>query len=719
MLIADMTATDFRVGIHKQGYDPIPLEGKRPGLRGWQKRNNQSPESIQRWAGEYPNLLSTGILTATTPALDVDILDPEIADAAEQFVRQWVFDGGYKDPLLRRVGQWPKRAFLFKTESPFAKIRVPLVMRDGRRGDKIEFLCDGQQIVVHGTHPTTGKPYEWDQYGSPLDKARSQLPPITAGDANSLVSELVAYLATLGVTVAGTSPSILGLEDTPRRRGEDLLERIRRGEDLHDNGIAWLARVARFGLLSAEHAIDTVVAAAEESGREPERLAEYRAEMERAAAGAWQKFSERSFDDLAFLNERRAYTNGQDHATGESQEPPQPKSAPDPDPPRSKYLLVSYGKEIQMEHIAWCVEKLIPQTGVGLISGQWGVYKTFTAIDLAKSIIRGQPFVRYPVSRPGGVLFFAYENFEGIHLRIKGALEQSYDRVEDTPRYLPFTWVDSGPKFLADPVVTVRELTEIIEETKRKFQEQFNVPLVLVIIDTALAAAGYKERGDENDAVLGQKIKRILETIAKEHNIFIFVVDHRGKNPATGTRGSSAKDAWADTILGLIGENVEGVINNPRLAVVKVKGAPQGAQYPIKPRVVEVNCGNERTETTLVLDWGRDQDAILASPDEKKWSTKPLKLLRRVLLSADAEHGREIEPTPSEKVRACPIDAMRDQFYTLYPTGESDPKKAKDARRKALARAIGDGQAKNLIGFVTIDGHEFAWILKPTPPTKG
>ena len=49
------------------------------------------------------------------------------------------------------------------------------------------------------------------------------------------------------------------------------------------------------------------------------------------------------------------------------------------------------------------VQDLLPETGVGLISGQWGTYKTFVAIDLAMAVIAGPNFIRFPVRRRGGV----------------------------------------------------------------------------------------------------------------------------------------------------------------------------------------------------------------------------------------------------------------------------------------------------------------------------
>jgi hypothetical protein len=45
---------------------------------------------------------------------------------------------------------------------------------------------------------------------------------------------------------------------------------------------------------------------------------------------------------------------------------------------------------------AWLVNGLLPETGVGLISGQWGTYKTFVALDLAAAVMAGLAFIAAP-----------------------------------------------------------------------------------------------------------------------------------------------------------------------------------------------------------------------------------------------------------------------------------------------------------------------------------
>jgi hypothetical protein len=76
---------------------------------------------------------------------------------------------------------------------PFAKITVNLIAADGSSGEKIEFMCDGQQIVAAGIHRDTGKPYIWP-LGNPTDIAHDDLPDINATEEQQLVDDIVELL---------------------------------------------------------------------------------------------------------------------------------------------------------------------------------------------------------------------------------------------------------------------------------------------------------------------------------------------------------------------------------------------------------------------------------------------------------------------------------------------------------------------------------------------
>jgi Bifunctional DNA primase/polymerase, N-terminal len=229
---------DYRHRLRQAGFSPLPLNGKRPFLEKWQKLADATPEEIALWSRVRPAETNTGILTACVPALDIDVLDPEAATAIEEVVRERFEERGY---VLVRFGRLPKRAIPFRTDQPFPKIAVDLIAPDGQPGQKVEFLGDGQQIVVDGVHPDTGKPYAW--HGGQLgDIKREGLPYIHPAEAQALVEDAVAILVErFGYTRARERPK----KDKPNGAGNGadhdaadwqyLFDNIRNGDALHDS----------------------------------------------------------------------------------------------------------------------------------------------------------------------------------------------------------------------------------------------------------------------------------------------------------------------------------------------------------------------------------------------------------------------------------------------------------------------------------------------------
>jgi hypothetical protein len=161
------TSTDhFRARLAVNGYSPIPSKGKACYLTGWQAKIHTSADEIMEWSSLHPDWTNTGMLCTNCPTLDIDILDEEAVDAAVTLVRERFGDRG---KIMLRFGLRPKVAIPFRTDTPFAKIKVLLTAPDGAAGQKIEFLCRDQQVIVGGIHPDTHEPYQWSD-GKPRQR---------------------------------------------------------------------------------------------------------------------------------------------------------------------------------------------------------------------------------------------------------------------------------------------------------------------------------------------------------------------------------------------------------------------------------------------------------------------------------------------------------------------------------------------------------------------
>src|SRR6516165_9570840 len=184
------SVTALRLALLANAYEPIPIksESKRPGLEDW-TNIVATKEIIQDWE-HFPG---TGVLTRRTPAIDLDIKDEEVAQVVEDHMRAH-FNGGGR--FMRRVGQPPKRAFLFKTETPFAKMQENFLAPDGSK-HKLEILGDGQQVIVDGIHPDINKPYTWFG-GTPWEVPAADLPLLTKEQARAWLDEATALLVKRG-----------------------------------------------------------------------------------------------------------------------------------------------------------------------------------------------------------------------------------------------------------------------------------------------------------------------------------------------------------------------------------------------------------------------------------------------------------------------------------------------------------------------------------------
>jgi hypothetical protein len=171
------SVTQSRLDLREAGYSPIPVRGKRPLMNGWQTKHEVGRAEIERWEKNFPDQQNTGLLTRTMPTLDVDILDERAATRVQAIAYARFANRGH---FLVRVGMPPKRAIPFRTDAPFCKIRIGLYGpnddREKPAPQALEFLCDGQQVVCHGVHPDTGKPYTWAN-GHPPNIKWSELPP--------------------------------------------------------------------------------------------------------------------------------------------------------------------------------------------------------------------------------------------------------------------------------------------------------------------------------------------------------------------------------------------------------------------------------------------------------------------------------------------------------------------------------------------------------------
>jgi hypothetical protein len=238
------TTLEVRQALVDRGFTPIPVAGKAPPFKSWQNVGTVTHAMLVSWGRNWPRATNTGILCKVTPVIDIDILNEPAALAVEELVRARFDERGY---ILSRVGRAPKRAILFRTLQPFAKLTTNFI---GADAEKVELLCNGQQLVAHGTHPDTLKPYSWFG-GDPTEVAYDDLPYISAEEAQHLQNDVTELLIRdFGYVVAAGRPARKG-NGTPQDHASDwqaLIDNISAGNDLHASTRDLAAKMVRSGM---------------------------------------------------------------------------------------------------------------------------------------------------------------------------------------------------------------------------------------------------------------------------------------------------------------------------------------------------------------------------------------------------------------------------------------------------------------------------------------
>ena len=365
----------------------------------------------------------------------------------------------------------------------------------------------------------------------------------------------------------------------------------------------------------------------------------------------------------------------------------------------------------------WLVKHILPARGHGLLSGQWGTAKTFTAIDLAAAVATGPPFLGRVIKRQSGVLFIAAEGANQVRLRFDAVWKE---KCGDGKERAPFCWYEVAPTLLQKG--SAEKLIAMARQAEPVLMEQYGLPLGLIIIDTLAACAGYRRSGDENDNAVGQALMNVLRTVAQEIDCFVLGVDHFGKDMEAGTRGAAAKESSADSVLVCLGhKELSGAISNARLAVRKNRGGPQGQEYPFTLRRVEMGQDEDgEPETTMVVDWLPPGATAAPSAPDDPWA-KPKRQdqrtaalrLKRVLMAILADQGIDLPIAPDGPVvRMVDEKLVRKAFYACTPADGTPEQKGRFRRQRFLA-ALDWAEQQQLIGAGEVNEVSYLWLARP------
>jgi hypothetical protein len=520
--------------------------------------------------------------------------------------------------------------------------------------------------------------------------------------AEDVEIELAEAVARLREAVGATVPDRSCATGKGPRHGQVAIGRS------NDDIMALIARsreLDRYGQKQWHNSMLSAVASAVNKGWTDEQIYDATADycdrswgdrdievMIRGAREKWQ-VPEPSLGLPERLGERVRKLFGGDH---------EGSSTPNATDQEGLFRVFRHGEPYADQLVSWLITDLVPENGAGLASGQWGTAKTFAMLDLAGSVMTGTPFAGREVARKGGVLFVAAEGANQIRIRLEALVEGKLRPAGEASGRLPYSWIEDCPDLQNDDAFI--KLVATAKSEAARMAEQFDLPLVLIIIDTLSAAGNFK---DGNDAAEGQRVMNRLVELSRQTGAFVLAVDHFGKAAEAGTRGSTAKEAAADAVLAFLGDReLNGTVSKLRMAVRKIRGGQVGTETPFALRVVEMGNGS----STCVVEW--QASAELPPPPERRWP-KGLRILKSALTLMLVGGGKPLRPFGNDgvEVRAAALDVVRAEFMATYPSHAEGAKAQAAAKRQAFGRALNEALEGRLIGSREIDGIDHLWLV--------
>jgi hypothetical protein len=222
---------DLRLRLLHNGYDPIPLIGKDPKVRGWPD-GEMTEQRIRDQRRRYEDFHNTGLRTGQLAVVDVDIVPPQQVAILQSLVFRQISETplqrlGSKGIALfyRLVGSDPIKKINIRgrlpgdpfTENEKTRTRTPVYPHG------VEILGWHNQVAAFGRHPKTGRDYQWTgpDRASPLTTRFNDLPEVHADQLRAVADLIAAKLAEFGYEVKRPTGGEAPCRDSPWRRSRD------------------------------------------------------------------------------------------------------------------------------------------------------------------------------------------------------------------------------------------------------------------------------------------------------------------------------------------------------------------------------------------------------------------------------------------------------------------------------------------------------------------
>jgi hypothetical protein len=348
------------------------------GMPGW--REHQTTE--QDLASWFVMGASVGLRRGAAFMLDIDAYDADVADMIEQAAIEML------GPAPIRVGQWPKRALLYKADGPISGLKVTFE-GPGAKPSQIEVPA---QTVIYGVHKKTGKPYDWPRKPVGIDK----LSVVSADKLNAFMEHMRRKLPKAQRSDVASSSDRDKIDQRKLMGDPDLvaaavrrLPNTQEAFPTYDDMIRVLNAIS--AALPAHRDLANELAhdwcSRWEGGDYDHDLTERRIATVKPPHSFGAAFLYKEADRLNPMPDGKSFV-----AMSIFEALPDPEidlnlfNTQEPEKPKDTFRLLTIDEILHRPKPTWLIERHIPDKAVGFMYSEPGAGKSFLALDMALSI---------------------------------------------------------------------------------------------------------------------------------------------------------------------------------------------------------------------------------------------------------------------------------------------------------------------------------------------
>lgn len=244
-------------------------------------------------------------------------------------------------------------------------------------------------------------------------------------------------------------------------------------------------------------------------------------------------------------------------------------------PQRKRFELLTDEQMQTRPDPRWLIARHIPEEGIGLLYGDPGTGKSFTAQDMALTVAtgKGQWHGDEVAGGAGAVLYIAGEGAGDFKLRVKAWKKQNWfaDEMIPADRF----------RVLIEPMNFMRK--EDIEQLLAAVEAAGLGPLSLIVVDTvSRAAAGADENSQQDMSIFVQA----LDALRVKTKAFVLGVHHSSK--AGAMRGSTVLSGAADVVFQFDRKKGQ---KYGRLTCMKMKAGPDDVRDAYRLDTIDLGDG--------------------------------------------------------------------------------------------------------------------------------